>query len=278
MKMTRPEWNYLKRIALDHPYYDTHKLPLTEQEASAIVKANISMTGKEFVDSVYAKLGKTRPAKGKKRLAWLRDFAELLSVPTIRRVAIAVLAVVLITVFFTATPAGRAIAENVIQYISSLLDDGRLFVNRNDNETVMNPANLMPLSDNFEAQEQENSEVFVNTFEDFITIMDKHPTVLPFPYIELYYYYDEFVDYLSLRAKYVTPKGTIDTSQIWNSEDMISSTGNGFTIYDADPSIYYSFDNDGTLNILKIYEDSVFVIIANDSYTVEEILSLLMVE
>ena len=51
MKMTRLEWRYLQRIALDHPYFDTHKLPLTEKEAKAIVKANITMTGREFVDS-----------------------------------------------------------------------------------------------------------------------------------------------------------------------------------------------------------------------------------
>jgi hypothetical protein len=61
MKMTRLEWRYLQKVALDHPYFDTHKLPLTEKEAKAIVEANNRMTGKEFVDSIYAKLGMTRP-------------------------------------------------------------------------------------------------------------------------------------------------------------------------------------------------------------------------
>ncbi len=46
MRMTGLEWRYLQKIALDHPYFDTHELPLTEKEAKAIVKANIKMTGK----------------------------------------------------------------------------------------------------------------------------------------------------------------------------------------------------------------------------------------
>ena len=77
MKMTRLEWRYLQRIALDHPYFDTHELPLTEQEAKAIVEANVTMTGREFVDSVYEKLGIVRPKEEKKRLVWLRSIGEL---------------------------------------------------------------------------------------------------------------------------------------------------------------------------------------------------------
>ena len=86
MKMTRLEWRYLQGIALDHPYYDTHKPPLSDAEARAIVQANNTMTGREFVDSVYAKLGMVRPVKEKERLAWLRSIGGLFSVPSIRRI------------------------------------------------------------------------------------------------------------------------------------------------------------------------------------------------
>ena len=99
MKMTRLEWRYLQRIALDHPYFDTHKLPLTEKEAKAIIEANNTMTGREFVDSIYAKLGMTRPEEKKDRFAWLHNIGELFTVPPIRKIAIAVLVVVLMTVF-----------------------------------------------------------------------------------------------------------------------------------------------------------------------------------
>ncbi len=60
-KISKREWKKLKAIALDHPFYDAHPLPLSEEEAEAIVAQNITMTGKEFVDSIYAKLGILRP-------------------------------------------------------------------------------------------------------------------------------------------------------------------------------------------------------------------------
>ena len=60
-KMSKREWKKLQAIALDHPFYDVYPLPLSEEEAEAIVAQNITMTGKEFVDSIYAKLGIPRP-------------------------------------------------------------------------------------------------------------------------------------------------------------------------------------------------------------------------
>lgn len=124
MKMTKLEWRYLQKIALDHPYFDTHKLPLTEAEAKTVAAANNVLTGREFVDSVYRRLGMHRPIREKKRFDKMRCAAELLAVPPIRRIAIAVLAVLLMTVFFAATPTGRAIAESVIQYAVRLFDSG----------------------------------------------------------------------------------------------------------------------------------------------------------
>ena len=60
-KMTKEEWKRLQAIALDHPFYDVYDPPLTDEEAKAIAAQNIKMTGKEFVDSIYAKLGMPRP-------------------------------------------------------------------------------------------------------------------------------------------------------------------------------------------------------------------------
>lgn len=275
MKMTGLEWRYLQKIALDHPYFDTHKLPLTEKEAKAIVKANIRMTGREFVDSIYAKLGMIRPQEEKKRFAKLRSIGELFTVPPIRKIAIAVLVVVLMTVFFTATQTGRAIAESVIQYFATLFDDGRVVVNRSDNEVMMDPVYTLPDPGQTEIQEQEDNNVYINSFEEFITETGVRPTVLPFPHTVLFYDYDEFLEYLKLYTEYETPKGKIVTYQIWYAEDMMSTTSTGFTIYDADPSICYSVEEDGEITVMKFYEDSVFGVIAGDSYTVEEILSLL---
>ena len=290
MKMTRLEWRYLQRIALDHPYFDTHKLPLTEKEAKAIVEANNRMTGKEFVDSVYAKLGMTRPKEEKKGFAWLRSVGELFTVPPIRKIAIAVLIIVLMTVFFAATPTGRAIAESVLRYISRLDDDGKVTSYQNNDEAIIphpvntafvsiNTPDTSPVPEDTLPEQEDNGEAYVDSFEAFTAAMGVQPKVLPFPYTELSYDYDEFINILMLRAVYETPKGTIVTEQYWYAMDLATSASTGYTIYDADPSVYYSSpDDDGLYSIVKNYEDTVIIIIADDSNTVDEILRLLNAE
>ncbi len=285
MKMTRLEWRYLQRIALDHPYFDTHKLPLSEKEAKAIVEANIKMTGREFVDSIYAKLGMTRPQEEKKRFAWLRNIGELFTVPPIRKIAIAVLVVVLMTVFFAATPTGRAIAESVIRYIATLFDDGRVSFYRNDNEIIPHPVNTAfvsintpdttPVSEDTLPEQEDNGEVYVDTFEAFTAATGVQPKVLPFPYTRLSYDYDEFINYLRLRVVYETPEGTIVSSQYWNVQDLEVSTSTRFMVYDADPSVYYSIEEDGTITVMKLYEDSIMQIIAEGGFILNEIIGLL---
>lgn len=276
MKMTRLEWRYLQRIALDHPYFDTHKLPLTEKEAKAIVEANNTMTGKEFVDSIYAKLGMTRPEEEKKRFAWLRSIGGLFTVPPIRKIAIAVLVVVLMTVFFAATPTGRAIAESVIQYIATLFEDGRLVVNQSDNGT---PMILIEENDKEDGERQDNNPNFeyIDSFEEFTKNTGKTPVILPLQCIELYYEYDEEIDYLALYSTYNSPYGKIVTYQIWDVEDMVSSSLVGYSAYGADDTIYYSIENKSDVtSCVKIMKDSIFMITSQGHNTIDDLIDMLI--
>ena len=275
MKMTRLEWRYLQKIALDHPYFDTHRLPLSEKEARAIVEANIRMTGKEFVDSIYANLGMTRPKEEKKRFAWLHNIGELFTVPPIRRIAIAVLVAILMIVFFAATPTGRAIAEGVIQYIATLLDDGRVTVNRTDSVTALAFPESVPVFTDVDWQESKDGIRVVSSIEEFTKTTGKVPAVLPLPYSELCYDSSKVNDYLALYTRYETPKSMIHTCQIWNAEDLTFSTSMAYSAYDADPSVYYSVEEDGTICVLKILDDSVWMVVAEGNYTVGECIRLL---
>ncbi len=278
MKMTRLEWRYLQRIALDHPYFDTHKLPLTEKEAKAIVEANITMTGKEFVDSIYAKLGMTRSEEEKKRFAWLHNIGELFTVPPIRKIAIAVLVVVLMTVFFAATPTGRAIAESVIQYFATLFDDGRLVVNQGSYQNSIELIENTDNSDDYEKLENQIAIVYVDTFDDFTIATEKTPITLPLLHKELYYEYDETIDYLALYAVYEMAEGKIITYQIWDVDDWASSTSMGFIPYDtldSDNDIYYSIEEDGKIDIKIIKKDSVFTIVSKGNYSLDDLIKML---
>ena len=276
MKMTRMEWRYLQKVALDHPYFDTHELPLTEKEAKAIVKANIGMTGREFVDSVYETLGMTRPEEKKERFAWIRSVGSLFTVPPIRRIAIAVLVVILMTVFFAATPTGRAIAESVIRYFSTILDDGRVAAVRSDVDTTTEhdretEANAAAR----ESAENQSIRIPVASFDEFTAKTGRTPVSLPLPCTELYYEHDAFLGYVSLHAAYDLPDETIVTVQIWSTEDILFSTDAGYQTYDAADNVYDSLEEDGSIHICKVYEESCLTVIARGSLSTDELMDML---
>ncbi len=147
---------------------------MTEKEAKAIVKANIGMTGRELVDSIYAKLGMTRPEEKKDRFAWLRSIGELFTVPPIRKIAIAVLVVILMTVFFAATPTGRAIAESVIQFIVTLFEDGTIFIKQNEDKASIVLIDNTTDGESFEHQDSQTIIEYVDSFESFTTMSWGH--------------------------------------------------------------------------------------------------------
>lgn len=274
MKMTRLEWRYLQRIALDHPYYDTRKPPLSDAEAKAIMEANNTMTGREFVDSIYAKLGMTRPVKEKKRLAWLSNIGELFTVPPIRKIAIAILVVLLMTVFFAATPTGRAIAESVIHYIVTLFDDGSIVVNQSDSELSITSTKN---GDTIESEQQDGKVSFecCNSFEEFTEITGKTPNVLPINCTEWYYVYESDIEYLELHSTYETPSGKIVTYQIWGVEDLVTTASEGYKAYETDDSTFYSIEGNGEIIIRKIFEDSYFGLVSKGNYTLDDLIKLM---
>ena len=276
MKMTRLEWRYLQRIALDHPYYDTHKPPLSDAEARAIMEANNTMTGREFVDSIYAKLGMTRPVKEKNRLAWLSNIGELFAVPPIRKIAIAILVVLLMTVFFAATPTGRAIAESVIQYIVTLFEDGELVMNQPDNKSALVLVDDEDHLYGYEQQDGQSDYITVKTFDDFTKDTGRIPATLPLSCTELYYVYDPDISYLELYSTYDTTEGKIVAYQIWDMECITSSTLDGFSLYDLDDSVYYSIEEKtGYIYCKVFYEDSVFSIASKGNYTLDDLIRML---
>ena len=260
MKMTRLEWRYLQGIALDHPYYDTHKPPLSDAEARAIVQANNTMTGREFVDSVYAKLGMVRPAKEKERLAWLRSIGGLFSVPSIRRIAIAVLAIVLLTVFFAATPAGRALAESVIQY--DAVNDVHAATN---DRFVINAGDLT---------ENKASVHCIDSFGTFSEKTGKTPYRLPYTCREMGYSLDFVV---LLVSEYETLDGSIFVTQAWNGELGVAFIdGKDFTESPECSRLYYKVsEEDGSITCFKVLDDSVLYVRAENTVDLRNLLKLL---
>ena len=278
-KLTWIEKKQIEKMAFDHPFFDIPGSVLSKKEAEAIIRsAEARKSGVEIVSEACDKAGVPRPDFVDNHYTVFENLKEVIAIPAIRRIGIIAIALILLVVFFTATPTGRAIAESVIHYIVTLFNDGRMTVNRSDSEAKLIPIYQVPDSGEEEIQEQENRDIYVNSFEEFTTATGVQPMVLSLPYTELYYYHDIYTDYLKLNALYETSKGTVETFQIWNTEPMISVTSSEFAIYDADPSIYYSVEGDGTVTVMKFMEDSIVGIVTKGSFTVNDLIGLLISE
>ena len=275
MRMTRLEWRYLQKIALNHPYYDTHKLPLTEAEANEIVEKNEVQSGREFVDSVYAKLGMTRPREEKKRFTLPGKIGELLTVPPIRRIAIAVLAAVLLIVFFAATPPGRAIAESVIHYVATLLEDGSLVITNNNEVSLRTTKNEVESGGVWDAGDDAVRCVALDSFTEFTEATGELPIVLPLRCTELYYESDQTIHYLALYSAYDVKNGKVAMCQIWGAEDMASASLTGYSVCNTDQSVFYSIEENGDIYCVKITEDSVVHVLSKGSCDLDDLIELL---
>ena len=214
-KLTWIEKKQIERIAFDHPFFDMHGTVLSKKEAKAIIhSAEMRKSGTEIVTEACDRAGVPRPDFVDNHYTVFENLKEVIAIPAIRRIGIIAIALILLIVFFTATPTGRAIAESVIHYIVTLFNDGRMTVNRSDSEAKVIPIYQVPDSGEEEIQEQENRDIYVNSFEEFITATGVHPMVLSLPYTELYYYHDIYTDYLKLNALYETSKVTLFVSNL----------------------------------------------------------------
>ena len=263
MRMTKIEWRYLQRIALDHPYFDTHPLPLSEKEARDIVKANNRRTGREFVDAIYASLGMPRPEK--RSLSWLSVIGDLFTVPPLRKLSLSLLMAILVIFFLTATAPGKAFADSVAQYITTLWEDGRLWMRRSNG----------PEETGEEKEDTAPYAVQPSSVDAFLQDTGKTPLILPISPQQVYYEVDDFVGELTLYAVYDTPKGRLITSQIWGAEELLLSTDTGYEQYDADGSIYYSYEGDNKLIITTYREDTCFTLIARGDYSLQQLVDMI---
>lgn len=276
-KLTWIEKKQIERIAFDHPFFDMHGTVLSKKEAKAIIRSTETRkSGIEIVSEACDRVGIPRPDSVDNRSSIFDNLKEIFSIPMARRIGIIAIALILLIVFFAVTPTGRAIAESVIQYIATLFEDGLLVINQSENESPLFIEGDEDTSSYGEQQNSNASLIPVDSIEGFIRDTGKVPYIIPQQYMELYYEYDEMIDYLALYSTYYSDEGSIITCQIWNAEGMISSTIEGYSVYDKDESVYYSLEiEDGCINCIKIFENSILTISAKGDYTLDDLLNLL---
>lgn len=275
-KLTWIEKKQIEKMAFDHPFFDIPGSVLSKKEAEAIIRsAEARKSGVEIVSEACDRVGIPRPDSVDNRSSIFDNLKEIVAIPAIRRIGIIVIALILLVVFFAATPIGRAIAESVIQYITTLFDDGRVAMVESDNTVPPYPAPYDDFILDIQNPDDITShEVEIESFDAFIKATGKTPVTLPLQRADLYYDYDDELDYLELCARYETSNGVIITYQIWNADEVEASTSTGYHIYDTDNTIYYSVEENGDIAIVKTCEDSIFSLTAIGSFTLDEIISM----
>ena len=276
-KLTWIEKKQIERIAFDHPFFDMHGTVLSKKEAKAIIRsAEARKSGVEIVFEACDKAGVPRPDFVDNHSSVFDNLKEIVAIPAIRRIGIIVIALILLVVFFTATPTGRAIAESVIQYIVTLFEDGELVMNQPDNKSALVLVDDEDHLYGYEQQDGQSDYITVKTFDDFTKDTGKIPATLPLSCTELYYVYDPDISYLELYSTYDTTEGKIVAYQIWDMECITSSTLDGFSLYDLDDSVYYSIEEKtGYIYCKVFYEDSVFSITSKGNYTLDDLIRML---
>lgn len=120
--LTTFEKKRIEKIALDHPYFDTHAPLLTKREIASIVKEGSHKNGYQVIAEVMAELGITYvPAKHKKR-SFGEALRDMSFVPSFRRSVALGLLCLLLVLFMTFTAPGRAFAEEVYSFVIDLVD------------------------------------------------------------------------------------------------------------------------------------------------------------
>ena len=177
-KLTRIEKKQIEKMAFDHPFFDIPGSVLSKKEAEAIIRsAEARKSGVEIVSEACDKAGVPRPDFVDNHSSVFDNLKEIVAIPAIRRIGIIAIALILLVVFFAATPIGRAIAESVIKYIATLFDDGILAINQVGNESLPREVDY----DGFTSDELQNPTndtticMYVDSFEEFSNATGKTP-------------------------------------------------------------------------------------------------------
>ena len=259
------EWYSLRKKATDHPFFDAHPHMLSKKESDKIVKEQSTMSGKEFVDSIYAELGKERPNSSPEYTSSNREANKsirTISIPRIRKVAIALGMVLLFVLFFALTPSGRAMADTVIRFVFSVFDTNAIL-------------DLLTQDDYSEMQieysESDNQpESAIKIFSD---ATGRYPLILDLQCQDVQYDNDNY----SFMSFYNTDEGySIVTMQEWDLKAIHTIIANGKFVQVNDSDLYYSVDNDdASIWVILILDESILNIFANSPVGIEEILNVL---
>lgn len=112
----------IDRIALDHPYFDTHAPLLTKKEIRGILSHKPQKTGPQVIAEVKRELGLNDVPVAQQKRTLMDALRDALFVPSFRRLIVLSTLCIILALFMTLTAPGRALAEEAYSIIIDFIN------------------------------------------------------------------------------------------------------------------------------------------------------------
>lgn len=287
-------WRTQKKILLDHPYFDCNPdFVLSRDEADRIFSSGFP-SFEEMIEgakkrfdlpleawSDYDKAIAARSAKSQREIRY-SFFAGH------RKLAIALVVILLVISFFTLIPFGRALAYDFFNMIMRVIE-GRIEISSEnpdyDKYEYVNLTAEQYNKDNEGGSDlpDENIPVFYPDIEDFVSKTGYIPVTISADWLKcqmIQSYYSE-VQGLTLTIQYSTSEGLlVVVSQRWDTgQDIVfkveGAVYNKATILKSTEFIYVIDPADGSFNGTAVLSDSLLFIGAEKGVDIEKLLTRL---
>ncbi|MDO4564630.1 MAG: DUF4367 domain-containing protein [Clostridia bacterium] len=147
----RIEWHRMKKIALDHPYFDVKAHRLTCREAEKLLQGHVIPNGRDVLNKVRAELN--MPQMPSSAVAKKGNRSNFVPSRGLKRLVITFVVLILITAFFAFTPIGNTWAKAIYSVIVQLLE-GNLHAHNVEPASELQPIDFDNLPEKFSSLEE----------------------------------------------------------------------------------------------------------------------------
>ena len=287
-------WRKQKKILLDHPYFDCHSdAIISRKEAERIYNSGFP-TFKEMIDGAKERFDMPTNAWHhfdeaiSSRATNHRGEIEINFFTAHKRLAVALMIILIVVSFFTLVPFGRALAADFFNLIMRVIDGRIEIASEYPDYEKYEYVNLIAeqyIQDNKDDSDylEENTPIFYPDIEAFISKTGFTPITITADWLECQTIqsYEDEEQGLTLTVQYMTSEDLlIVVTQRWDTKQNMSTQvdhtsyrsakihGNIDLLYAIDPI-------DSSFNGTAILDDSLLIIGAEKGVDTKELLKIL---
>lgn len=284
-------WWKQKKILLDHPYFDCHSDGiLSRKEVERIYKSGFP-TFKEMIDGAKDRFDLPKNAWHhfdeviSSRAANHRGEIEINFFAAHKRLAVALMIILIVISFFTLVPFGRALAADFFNMIMRVIDGRIEITSEYPDYEKYEYVNLVAEQYNEGDSEyiEENVPISYPNIEAFISKTGLTPITITADWFDCQTIqsYEDEEQGLTLTVQYLTSEDLlVMVTQRWNTEQNmvveIKDTAYNSAIILDNTDLLYAIDPiDGSFNGTAILDDSLLIIGAEKGIDINKLLEVL---